>query len=162
MNLMSKTNDETIEKIISLMQTDRSVDAPPDAVQWSKNLFRARAAEPKTSVVRKVLAVLRMDLSGARPAFGERSASGAPARQMFFQAGDNAIDIRLARSENEFYIRGQILGGDFSGCAVRLGEFEAELNEFGEFELMKIPNGVYNLSVLGNEEEIVVENLELI
>ena len=57
MNLMSKNNDHKINEIIGLMQTDESIDAPNDAIQWSKNIFRTRAIEPKKSVVERVLAV---------------------------------------------------------------------------------------------------------
>jgi hypothetical protein len=49
MKSVSENNDQEINRIIYLMQTDKSVDAPPDAVQWSKNIFRSRAVEPKKS-----------------------------------------------------------------------------------------------------------------
>ncbi len=161
MNLMSKNNDQATNEIIRLMQTDKSVDAPADAIHWSKNIFRARAAEPKKSVLEKVLAVLQMDLSPNRAAFGERSASASQARQMLFQAGENALDIRIAKTEKGFNLHGQILGAGFANCPVKLGEFEATANELGEFKLAKIPSGIYNLSVQKGEKEIVVEDLEL-
>src|SRR5688572_15253748 len=69
-------NEDLLNKIVTLMQTDDSADAPADALLWSKNLFRSRrAAEPQRSVVRRVLAVLQMDLSPGKTVFGERSAS---------------------------------------------------------------------------------------
>ncbi len=161
MNLMSKNNDQATNEIIRLMQTDKSVDAPADAIHWSKNIFRARAAEPKKSVLEKVLAVLQMDLSPNRAAFGERSASASQARQMLFQAGENALDIRIAKTEKAFDLHGQILGEGFANCTVKLGEFETTANELGEFKLAKIPSGIYNLSVQKDEKEIVIEDLEL-
>ena len=161
MNLMSKNNDQEINEIVRLIQADKSIDAPANAIQWSKNIFRARAAEPKKSVLEKVLAVLQMDLSPNRAAFGERSVSASQARQMFFQAGENALDIRIAKIEKGFNLHGQILGEGFANCTIKLGEFETTANELGEFKLAKTPSGIYNLSVQINEKEIVVEDLEL-
>ncbi len=43
MSLMSKTNDHELNRIIYLMETDKSDDAPQDAIRWSKNIFRTRA-----------------------------------------------------------------------------------------------------------------------
>lgn len=161
MRLMSETSDREIERIIDLMRRDESFDAPTDAVRWSKNLFRARAAEPKKSVVEKVLAILQMDLAPNRAAFGERSASASSARQMLFQAGENALDIRIAEARQGFNLRGQILGAGFADCKINLGKFEATANELGEFKLANIPSGIYNLNVQISGKEIVVEDLEL-
>ena len=117
--MSNNSNDELINKIIHLMQTDDSADAPADSVKWAKNIFRTRAAEPKKSLVQKVLAVLQMDLSGAQPAFGERSASASQTRQMLFQAGDNSIDLRISKSEKGLLVQGQILGEGFAGASAR-------------------------------------------
>jgi hypothetical protein len=97
MNTMANTNENLIEKIVYLMQKDNSFDAPKDAIQWSKNIFKTRAALPKKSLMQKVLAVLQMDLKQGQPVFGERSASTSQARQMLFQAGKNSIDIRISK-----------------------------------------------------------------
>ncbi len=166
MRLMSKTNDREINQIIYLMQTDESFDAPQDAIQWSKNIFRARAATaPKKSVVERVLAVLQMDLSPNRVAFGERSASTSQARQMLFQAGDASIDLRIKHDEKALSVQGQILGEGFADCLVRIhnenDSFETQTNELSEFKFAEISGGIYRLSFKGEEKEIVVENLEL-
>ena len=158
---MSKNNDQEINELVRLIQADKSIDAPANAIQWSKNIFRARAAEPKKSVLEKVLAVLQMDLSPNRAAFGERSASASQARQLLFQAGENALDIRIAKTERGFNLHGQILGEGFAAGTVKLGEIEAPINELGEFKLTEIPGGKYDLSVRKGEKEIAVENLEL-
>ncbi len=163
MNLMSKNNEQTIEKIIRLMQTDESVDAPPDSIRWAKNLFRARAVEPKKSLAQKVLAVLQMDLSPNQAVFGERSASSA-VRQMFFEAGDNGVDLRISKIAKGFNLQGQIIGAGFANCAVKIvGEnasFEARSNDLSEFNFAGISSGQYNLTFSG-EREIVVEGLVL-
>jgi len=162
---MSKTNDQDLNRIIYLMQTDESFDAPQDAIQWSKNIFRSRVAEPKKSVVERFLAVLQMDLSPNRAAFGERSASASQVRQMLFQAGDNGIDLRIKQDEKGLNVQGQILGEGFANGSIIIssesGSFEAQTNHLSEFEFAEIPNGEYTVRVRGGEKEIVVERLEL-
>ncbi len=158
MNVMS---ERQIEKIINLMQTDDSTDAPTDAVRWAKNIFLTRAVAPKKSIVQKVLAVLQMDLSPNRAAFGERSASALQARQMLFQAGENALDLRISESENGFRVNGQILGEGFANAVVVIGEFETKTNETSEFGFPNIPQGNYDVHLQSGEMEIVIENLEL-
>lgn len=159
---MNNENEKIINRIVNLMQADDSTDAPADAVKWAKNLFRTRVAEPKKSIVQKVLAVLQIDLSGAQPAFGERSASAAEVRQMLFQAGENAVDLRISAAENGLDLSGQILGAGFAGCAVTLGEFAASANELGEFKFKQIPAGRYALALRAAEREIVIEDLNLL
>ena len=159
---MSKNNsEEAIERIIHLMKTDESVDAPEDSIKWAKNLFRTRAAEPKKSIVQKVLAVLQIDLSPNKAAFGERSASAGQARQMLFQAGENSIDLRIKGTETGFILHGQILGEDFADGVAKLGDFQTKINELGEFKFAEIPKGKYDFHLRKNESEIVIENLEL-
>ncbi|MDQ3800177.1 MAG: hypothetical protein M3384_12050 [Acidobacteriota bacterium] len=158
----NNSNDELINKIIHLMQTDESADAPADSVKWAKNIFRTRAAaEPKKSLVQKILAVLQMDLSGAQPAFGERSATLSQTRQMLFQAGDNAIDLRISEEENGFAVQGQILGEGFANCTAKLGDFESKANELSEFRFTQLPGGKYDLVLRTADREIEIAGLEL-
>ncbi len=160
---MNNGDDKLIEKIARLMQRDDSVDAPADSVKWAKHLFRARAAaaEPQQSVVKKILAVLQADLSGAKPAFGERSASSAAARQMLFEAGDVAIDLRILKSGKQFTLQGQILGEGFENCAVEIGDHSAHSNELGEFKIEGVAEGTYDLTLKSKDTEIVIENLQI-
>jgi negative regulator of replication initiation len=107
MRLMSKTSDREIEQIIRLMRRDASYDAPEDAVRWSKNIFRSKAAAQRKSLIERVAAVLQIDLSPNRAAFGERSASAGQARQMLFQAGDASLDLRIRQEEKARMCRGR-------------------------------------------------------
>jgi hypothetical protein len=160
---MSINNSEKqiINEIINLMQHDDSVDAPQDAIKWSKNIFRTRAVEPKQSLVQKILAVLQMDLSPNKAAFGERSAGAAQERQMLFEAGENGIDLRIKEGEKGFNVRGQILGEGFAGGTIKLGDFETSANELSEFSFTDIPGGEYSLTLKTAETEITIENLEI-
>jgi len=160
MNLMGKNNDRTINEIIRLMQTDDSVDAPIDAIRWSENIFRARAVTPKPGFLERISAVLQMELLPNRAAFGERSASASQARQMLFQAGDNALDMRIVKTGQNFDLTGQILGEGFAKCSIKIGGFEVTASETSEFRFVQIPCGVYDLILRSGKQEIVV-NLEL-
>ena len=160
-SVMNNGNENLINKIVQLMETDNSFDAPTDSIKWAKNIFRARVAEPKKSFMQKVLAVLQVDLSPGKAAFGERSASSAQARQMLFQAGKIAVDLRISETEKGFNVRGQILGAGFANCMIKLGEFETKSNELSEFSFTEIQGGNYNLTLQIAETEIVIENLEI-
>ncbi len=157
MNLMS---ERQIEKIINLMRTDDAADAPPDARRWAKNLFTSRVAAPQKSIVRRILAVLQMDLSPNKAAFGERSASASKARQMFFRAGENALDIRLSPAKKGFLkLHGQILGEGFANAVIKIGEFETNADEMSKFKFENVPSGKYTLSFQSGEKAIVVEDI---
>ena len=149
------------EKIINLMRGDDAADAPPDAIRWAKNLFAARVAAPQKSVVQRIMAVLQMDLSPNKAAFGERSASASKARQMLFQAGENALDIRISPAVSGYNLHGQILGAGFANAVVRIGEYETIADETSEFKFADVPSGKYNLSFRSGEREIVIENIEI-
>ncbi len=162
---MKQDQEKLLGNIISLMENDDSFDAPADAVKWSKNLFLIRAAAPQQSLVQKVLAVLQMELSPNKAAFGERSASASAARQMLFGAGDHSIDLRITKSGKTFKIHGQILGENFAEAEIKLANadktFTAKANEMSEFKFEKIASGNYDLSLVKNELEIVIENIEI-
>ncbi|MBS1797878.1 MAG: hypothetical protein JSS81_28920 [Acidobacteria bacterium] len=161
---MNNDNEKLLSQIVHLMQTDQSADAPADAVQWSKNLFRSRAAAPKKSVVQRIMAVLQMDLSPDQAAFGERSAT-ASARQLLFAAGDYHIDLRIAASKKGATVSGQIIGEELAATRVGLegpaGTLATEANEIGEFRFETVAKGVYDLSLTIADREIVVENIEI-
>lgn len=158
---MKNTEKQIIDEIISLMQRDDSVDAPQDALKWSKNIFRARAVAPKKSLVQKVLAVLQLDLSPDKAAFGERSTGAGQERQMLFAAGENSIDLRIKEGEKGFIVRGQILGENFAAATIKFGEFETVTSEIGEFSFANVAGGKYDMTLKTGATEITIENLEI-
>jgi hypothetical protein len=154
------STERKLKQIVDLMASDDSVDAPADSVRWVKNLFLTRAGRP--SIVKRIVAVLTADLAGGRPALGERSASAAAARQLFFVAGEQAIDLRISKSGKWFEIRGQLLGQNVGGEVVLEGtEFAGAIGTEGGFALSRIPAGRYDLVVKGSDAELVAENIEL-
>ena len=162
---MKPSQEQRIEHIVSRMQTDLSTDAPADALKYVKGLFRTRVPEPRASLVRRVLAVMSVDLAPNRAAFGERSGTGGTARQVLFESGDNAVDLRITAAGAGFEIRGQILGDGFENghvtIAGNLKTIDTEINAAGEFKLPELPSGDYSITVRGTDAEIFIEQISL-
>ncbi len=159
------TENIKIEHIIQRMLADKSADAPVDAIKYAKNLYRTRAVEPKASIIQRVLAVMQVDLAPNRAAFGERSASASQARQMLFDAGENAVDLRVTAVTDGFDIRGQILGEGFENGEIEIVNSEisvkVKIDKTSGFKVPGLPAGKYSLTVRGKNAEIVLEQLEL-
>ena len=159
------STQQTLQQIIDLMQSDLSVDAPADSIRWASNLYRTRAVEPKRSFVQKIAAVLQMEIAPNKAAFGERSASASPVRQMLFKAGDNAIDLRIEAKDDAISVRGQILGEGLSGAQVRLfndtRSYETVASDISEFAIDGIEPGQYELTATGEAIEITLKTLTL-
>ncbi|MEO7539514.1 MAG: hypothetical protein ABIV21_05775 [Pyrinomonadaceae bacterium] len=161
---MRMTQEQRLEHIISRMQGDTAVDAPAETMQYVKNLFRVRMPESK-SVLERVLAMIKIDLAPNRAAFGERSAGEGQARQLLFEAGENAVDLRIKAADEKFDIRGQILGGGFENAAIEItgqvGTFAATTSDTSEFKLTGVPAGIYAMTISSDDTELVVEELTI-
>jgi hypothetical protein len=158
-------NDNFIERIVQLMETDDSADAPAGAVKWAKNVFASRAAQARPTIFETIVATLRINISPERPAFGERSATSSAVRQLLFAAGENSIDLRIAAGRSKSTISGQILGDGFEGAALTLEgtakTHAAKSGELNEFKFKDVPNGTYRLAVRASGKEIVIEQIEV-
>ena len=159
------STEKNLQKIVDLMQRDDSVDAPADSIRWASNLFRTRAAEPKPSLVKRIAAVLQMELAPNRPAFGERSASTSQIRQLLFKADDHAIDLRIEPAKKGFTVHGQVLGDGFTDAAVMLSDdihtFEVRASEASEFQFENVPAGRYELVIRGDNVEISLRAIDI-
>ena len=159
------TTEKNLQNILELIRRDDSIDAPADSIRWASNLFRTRATDPKRSLVRKLVAVLQMEIAPDKPAFGERSASTTSGRQILYRADGNAIDIRIESAKKGFAVRGQILGEDFSGAVVRLSDdirnLESTAGEMSEFRFDSVPAGQYELTILGTRTEITLKAVDV-
>ncbi len=160
-----KTSEEKFDHIVHRMQTDRSVDAPLSAIKYSKDLFKGKLTLARPSLLRRIAAVMNIDLASNRPAFGERSGSDDKVRQILFDAEEYAIDMRIKESENGFSLRGQVLGYGFENGSVELvsssGSKTEKLDEFSEFDIIGLAAGEYSLVVRGSHSEIFVEKFSL-
>lgn len=155
-------NGKNIERIVSLMETDNSVDAPEDSVKWVKNLYRTK--EASRSLIHRIIAVLQMDIGPGTQVVGERSASAGQVRQLLFTAGEAAIDLRITTTRRGASIHGQLLGHELSGISVKLkGErtYATTADVQAEFRIDSIDRGHYSLEVDSAVGVIVVEELEI-
>lgn len=162
---MKNLEDNKIEHIIHRMLNDRAADAPADALQYVKDLYRTRAVAPKASIIQRVLAVMQVDLAPNKAAYGERSVTGAQARQMLFDAGDNAVDLRITAVKNGFDLRGQILGEGLENGEIEIANTEVsvkvKIDKTSGFKISGLLAGKYDLTIRGKETEIVLEQLQL-
>jgi hypothetical protein len=163
--VMNKTEEQKLEHIIKRMSADRSEDAPAEVIKYARHLFRTRAASTQPSVLRKVLASLQMDLLPNTAAFGERSFAGSEARQMLFDAGENAVDLRINAVGKKMHIRGQVMGGGFENAEAVLTygdlNIHVKVDENGAFTFAGLESGDYGLSIQGTETEILIEKFSL-
>lgn len=153
-------SDKNFEKIIHLMQTDDSVDAPEDAINWSKNLFKTRSAEQKVSL-KSIVATLVREL-GPGTVMGERSASVGRVRQLLFEAGENRVDLRITSNQEGFDLRGQILGRGWDDAKVNMAGQAVSVDKFGSFVLSNLQEGTFDLTIQGTRIDIVMKDIELV
>ena len=154
-----------IEKIIHLMQKDDSVDAPESAIEWSKNIFRARLAEKPKTLIERIVAVLQSEVARDTPVQGVRSAQTQKARQLLYRAGDVAIDVRVTDLVDRVDIDGQILGEDTEYAAVKLYNEEQAVHttadDLGSFHFRSVKPGRFSVSLMTGGKELVIEEIDL-
>jgi hypothetical protein len=159
------STEKNLQNILDLMRRDDSVDAPDDSIRWASKLFRTREAQPKQSLVRKIAAILQMEIAPGKPAFGERSTSATKVRQMLFRADDNAIDLRIEPSKKGFTLRGQVLGSGFADAIVGLADDvktrETRTSATSEFHFENIAAGRYELTIRGESLEITLKAIDI-
>ena len=160
------STEKNLQNILELIRRDDSVEAPAESVRWASNLFRTRATEPTPSLIKKIVAVLQMEIAPNKPAFGERSASTSSVRQILYRADENAVDLRIEQTKKAFTIRGQVLGEGFAAAKATLTDdpktFETTANESSEFRFENVPAGSYQLTIQGSKVEIELKGVNII
>ena len=159
------SNQRNIQNIIELLERDDSIDAPAESIKWAKNLFAVRAAESKIGILQRIKAHLNVDLSPGVLIHGERSATASSVRQMLFEAGDIAVDLRITKTGRAFDIKGQILGDGFMEGTISFISREGKEVEFpileSSFESFGIRSADYQVIIRGTETEIVIESVNI-
>jgi anti-sigma factor RsiW len=156
---------EQLQRLLMLMRTDTTEDAPPAVVARAVALFQPRSASLATlgDRVRRLVAALRFD-SGLTPlALGVRS-GGSAARQWLFETDGYTLDVRALPSGEHWSIVGQVLGA-CSGGQVTLsgpaGTTQVALTGLCEFTVPPQPAGVYALHLRLNVEDVEIEGITL-
>lgn len=154
-----------LDKMMRLMRADQSEGAPAWALDCANNLFRTRATAPPKTLTQKILAVLNVELTTMRPAFGERSAASADLQQRLYQAGANEVDVQITQHEDGWVVSGQVFGPCTENGEVELSGAQTStstaLNNLCEFTLAPVPAGSYTLLIRWPDVEIEVPDLEL-
>lgn len=135
-----------LERIIGLMRTDTSEDAPPAVIARARRLFQPRAVSVPTGR-RRIAALLQFDSLQRPLALGVRSAQPAT-RQLLLKAESFDLDVRITPTRAAWQVAGQVLGLEASGQVELQGDtatVQADLNDLGEFSLPPVPSGSYNL-----------------
>jgi len=156
--------NNNLDHILDRIRNDHAVDAPDEVIRQAKGLFRTRPQEAKVSVFKRLVASLQAELAPNRAAFGERSGGAGQARQLLFEAGDNAIDLRVSGTGNTLSLRGQILGDGIEGAGVELSGPTTKacaVDESLGFEFAGIHPGEYTLVINTSDTQIVMEDLQL-
>ena len=146
------------------MLADRTPDAPADTIKWAKDHFRTRVVEQPAGLLQRIKAAITVNIAPGELAFGERSVDAGQARQMLFEAGENAIDLRITAVGNRFDVRGQILGAGFENAEIQLSgatNYTARADDMATFTFTGVAAGDYDVTVSGTRTEIVVEELTL-
>lgn len=155
-----------VERVISLMRADTSVDAPRDVFMNAVRLFDARPARASLAAafLHRVVASLSFDSGAQGLAFGVRSGQPAAARQLIFSAGDVDVDLRLAPSAGGWAVSGQVLSECAGGWAELVAEGDAaraDLSELCEFALPVVPAGSYTLRLGLGDLLVEIPDLDL-
>lgn len=151
-----------LQRVFSLMASDSTESAPRDVLFRAISLFGSRPE--KSSLAKRILAVLTFDSLSEAPAFGLRSGN-TDQRQLIYSAEDNDIDLHISTQDNKWIIAGQVLGNDCNnGEVVVEGDGVKEssrLNDSCEFSLPAVPPGEYRLRLRLSDIEVEVPRLAL-
>ncbi len=149
-----------LQRVLGLMQTDETEDAPALAVADVLRLFRPPASP---GLRQRILAALRFDSAQLPLAFGMRTGPSAE-RQLLFGAEAHDLDVRVAPAGEAWRVSGQVLGPEATGEVLLEGpggEAHGKLDDLGMFSLAPVLAGSYTLIVQLPEVELEVPGLEL-
>lgn len=152
-----------VEKVISLMRSDRSVDAPEHVITRAVRLMRKPRPAGGPELLRRLVANLRSDSMRQPLAFGLRSGAEF-ARTLSYEVEEWDIALQLTPRAGRWHLRGQVLGPEIADSVILEAAavpFVAEVNELGEFSLPLVEPGSYRLLVRTETHEILIELLEL-
>lgn len=156
------TTLQRLERVITMMSTDKAEDAPRDVLHRAIAAFQSRPQQP--SLVKRILAVLSFDSFNVAPAFGTRSVNTG-SRQLIYSADDADIDLHVEDHESQWIISGQVLGISCDDGTVVIDgpgiSLSGSFNAACEFKFPAVPSGDYQLRVRLSDVEVEVPRLEL-
>jgi len=148
-----------LERLIGLMRTDDSVDAPADLIGRAVRLFHQRVAR----LSRRRVATMRFDSARQPQGIGVRSGFTG-GRQLVFNAGDIDLDLRLSPVATGWVVSGQLLGSSQGGEVELHGPQDAAratLNQLCEFKLSPVQPGLYTLTLRLDGADLEITDLDI-
>ncbi|MFL5807516.1 MAG: anti-sigma factor family protein [Roseiflexaceae bacterium] len=148
-----------LQRLIGLMRTDDSVDAPADLIARAVRVFHQRVAP----LPQRLVAMMRFDSARQPQGIGIRSGFTG-GRQLVFNAGDIDLDLRLSPVATGWVVSGQLLGSS-QGGEVELhgpqGAARATLNQLCEFKLLPVEPGLYTLTLSLDGADLEITDLDI-
>lgn len=152
-----------LERMLVVMRTDDTEPPPPQLVDRVRRAFRERSIKAPPHWRRQITAILRFDSAWSPLPAGVR-AVGFGTRQRLFGVEEYDIDVRMVPTNQGWKVFGQILGSTGSGSIEMHSPsavLRTELNELSEFVLTQVPPGMYTLSVLLPDVELMIDAFEV-
>lgn len=160
-----RTELAQVERLIGIMRSDLSEDAPAHVIARAVRLFQPPQSQAAPNLLQRVVAALRFDSATLAPTMGVRSTpDGQPAaaRQLLYSTGEYDLDVRITPAGDAWIVAGQVLNPTDGGRAELQGSnsvVQAPLNDLSEFTLAPTPVGSYKLLVHLNN--LIVEVIDL-
>jgi anti-sigma factor RsiW len=152
-----------LERVIGLMRTNDFEDPPAHLAADISRMFGSYNPSPSSSLLQRIIAVLRFDSAQLPLSIGRRSGSSTE-RRLIFIAATLDLEVQITQAGSLWEVSGQVLNADAGGLAELhgpAGEVHATLNELGEFLLTPVPPGRYTLILRLTTAEIEIPGLEI-
>lgn len=152
-----------LERLLVVMRTDDTEPPPPQLIAQVRRAFRERSIKAPAHWRKQLTAILRFNSVLSPLPFGVR-AGGPRTQQRLFAVEEYDIDLRMAPTSQGWKVFGQIMGSTGSGSIEMHSPsavLRTELNELSEFVLAQVPPGIYTLSVLLPDVELMINDFEV-
>lgn len=152
-----------LKRVIRLMRSDQSEDAPQQFIFDAFTLFNLRPVTTPSRQRPRVQAVLLFDSARQPFVVGIRTLS-FDVRQLLFSAAGREIDMRIIPSGALWIVWGQLLGSEEIGT-VELQDADSSvqttLNTLNEFSLPPVQSGTYTLTIALNDVELEIADMQI-
>ena len=157
-----------VDMLERVLRADGLTPPPPWIQRRAERIAGQRLQPRRTNPARRLVAALAFD-TRLQPQFVGLRAAATHVRRLLFQAENIEVDLEMAPSStsNEIRLAGQVAarGADPSGGILRLStvdrEWQAELDDSGEFWIENLVPGAYRLEILFRDRVVEVPVLPI-
>jgi anti-sigma factor RsiW len=160
----------SLSSLIETMRTDDTQPAPAHVINRAIRAYRTERLSGKApagaaggGLRRRLVAALRFDSAWQPYALGQRSGHTSE-RELLYDAGESTVEVRVDRGQAGWTVGGQVLGACGGGGQALLESPSASaagsLNEFCEFSLPPVQDGIYLLILRLDDVDVEVPGLE--